>query len=49
MMSIPFKMGFALNRWTKITEIMLEKEPKNPRCHRLRILALFESDLNHVK
>jgi hypothetical protein len=30
-MSIPFKMGFAPNRWTKIMDIMLEKEPNNPR------------------
>jgi hypothetical protein len=28
---------------------MLEKEPNNPRCHRLHILALFESNLNHAK
>jgi len=28
---------------------MLEKEAGNPRCHWLRILALFESDLNHAK
>jgi hypothetical protein len=28
---------------------MLEKEPNNPRCHCLCILALFESDLNHAK
>lgn len=49
MMSIPFQMGFAPERWTKVTDIMLEKDQDNPRCHRLRILALFESDLNHAK
>jgi len=49
MMSIPFTAGFAPQRWTKVTDIMLEKEAVNPRCYRLRILALFESDLNHAK
>jgi hypothetical protein len=49
MMSLPFQVGFAPARWTKDTDIMLEKEENNPRCHRLRILALFESDLNHAK
>jgi hypothetical protein len=49
MMSIPFQMGFAPERWRRVTYIMLEKEENNPRCHRLCILALFESDLNHAK
>jgi hypothetical protein len=49
MMSIPFQVGFAPERWTKVTDIMLEKEQNNPRCHRLRILALFETDLNQAK
>ena len=28
---------------------MLLKEPGNARCHRLRIVAIFESDFNHAK
>jgi len=49
MMSIPFQVGIAPDRWTRVTDIMLEKDEGNPRCHRLRILALFEGDFNQAK
>jgi hypothetical protein len=49
MMSLPFKAGFAPEQWTKVTDIMLETESNNPRCHCLHVLAFFESDLNHAK
>jgi hypothetical protein len=49
MMSIPFQVGIVPDRWKCVTDIMLEKSSGDSRCHRLRIIALFESDLNHAK
>jgi hypothetical protein len=49
MMNIPFQVGITPDRWTRVTNIMLEKDAGSARCHQLRILALFESDFNHAK
>jgi hypothetical protein len=49
MMTLPFGHGFVLDRWTKVTDIMLKKDYGSARCHRLRIIALFESNLNQAK
>jgi len=46
MMNIPFHKGFAPERWTKVTDVMLEKSPGIPRIHRLRIIQIIEADLN---
>jgi hypothetical protein len=49
MMPNPFQIGFTPDRWTRVTDIILEKTAGDARCHRLRIIALFLSDLNHAK
>ncbi len=49
MMNIPFQVSITPDRWTRVTDIMLEKDPGTAWSHRLRIFALFESDFNNAK
>lgn len=37
MMTLPFRHGFVPVIWSKVTDIMLAKDPNSARCHRLRI------------
>ena len=46
MWTIPFAKGFAPNRWKQYTEVMFEKDPGDPKIHRLWISVLLEADFN---
>jgi hypothetical protein len=45
-MNIAVKSGISISRWSRATNVMLEKDPGNPCIHRLRIIHLFEADFN---
>ncbi len=38
--------GYSFDRWKVIVNVMLLKEPNNPRIHRLRVIHLYEADFN---
>ena len=38
--------GIILDRWLNITNVMIEKIPGNPLYHKLRVIHLFEADMN---
>ena len=40
--------GHAFKRWKKVVNIMLEKDPGNPKIHRLRVIHLYEADYNLI-
>jgi hypothetical protein len=40
--------GYSYQRWKKVVNIMIEKEPGNPKIHRLRVIHLYEADYNLV-
>ena len=40
------KHRYSYHRWTKVVNVMLQKDPGNPRIHRLRVIHLYEADYN---
>ena len=46
MLLIPFQTSLVPYRWKKTVQTMLEKDPGQPWIHRLRIIELFDSQLN---
>ena len=46
MLLIPFVISRVPIRWRKTVQTMLQKEPKAPWIHRLRIIELFDAQVN---
>jgi hypothetical protein len=44
--STAVKFGISLTRWQNVVNSMIEKEPGNPKIHRLRVIHLYEADYN---
>ncbi len=46
LLNYALQFGYSYDRWKKIVNAMLEKEPGNPKIHRLRVIHLYEWDFN---
>jgi len=42
------KHGYSYSRWQSVINVMLEKDPGNPRIHRLRVIHIYEADYNLI-
>lgn len=42
------KFGYSLTRWQNSITMMIEKEPGNPKLHRLRVIHIYETDYNLI-
>ena len=48
MMQYALKYGYSYKRWSSVVNIMLEKDPGNPRIRRLRVIHIYEADYNLI-
>eukprot|EP00957_Ditylum_brightwellii_P053175 4031916-Ditylum_brightwellii.AAC.1 len=48
MMVLPFILGFTPRRWQTATDVMLEKDPGNPKISCLRIIVIVKGDMNTI-
>ena len=46
LLNYAIKFGYAFKRWRTVVNVMLQKDPGNPRLHRLRVIHLYEADYN---
>ena len=46
LMNYAISHSYCYERWKKVVNCMIRKDPKNSRIHRLRVIHLYEADLN---
>ena len=45
-LNIAISRGISVSRWSNAVNVMIEKDPGQPKINRLRIIHLFEADYN---
>eukprot|EP00957_Ditylum_brightwellii_P042468 3215881-Ditylum_brightwellii.AAC.1 len=48
MMFLLFMHGFTPLQWMTVIDVMLEKDPRDPRINRLHIIVIVKGDMNGV-
>ena len=48
MLNLAITNKYSMNRWQHIVNVMILKEPNNPKIHRLRVIHLYEQDYNLI-
>ena len=46
MANIPYRTGYSVQRWRKVIDVLIMKDPNNFAVHRTRPIPLVEADMN---
>ena len=46
MANIPYRTGYSVQRWRKVIDVLIMKDPNNFKVHCTRPIPLVEADMN---